>query len=102
MIQTNHTCETSRKFEKMYKAQCIITDHYKPTKGTKMKDSHEVKTQSINDIAQKIDSMIDREEKAQKERLAQFDKIEKEIGDGVLKLSELQDLARKHATLLTF
>ncbi len=67
-----------------------------------MKDSHEVKTQSINDIAQKIDSMIDREEKAQKERLAQFDKIEKEIGDGVLKLSELQDLARKNAALMSF
>lgn len=102
MIQTNHTCETSRKFEKMYKAQCIITDHYKPTEGTKMKDSHEVKTKLINDVAQKIDSMIDREEKAQKERLAQFDKIEKEIGDGVLKLSELQDLARKHAAQLPF
>ena len=67
-----------------------------------MKDSHEVKTKLINDVAQKIDSMIDREEKAQKERLAQFDKIEKEIGDGVLKLSELQDLARKHAAQLPF
>jgi len=102
MIQTNHTCKTSKKFEKMYKAQCIITDHYKPTEGAKMKDSHEVKTKLINDVAQKIDSMIDREEKAQKERLAQFDKIEKEIGDGVLKLSELQDLARKHAAQLPF
>mgnify|MGYP003649582801 CR=1 FL=1 len=102
MIRTKHTCETSRKFEKMYKAQCIITDHYKPTEGIKMKDSHEVKTQSVNEIAQQIDSMIDREEKAQKERIAQWDKIEKEIGDGVFKLSELQDLARKHAALLPF
>ena len=102
MIQTNHTCETSKKFEKMYKIQCRVSDYYKLNQGTNMKDSHEVKTKSINDVAQKIDSMIDREEKAQKERLAQFDKIEKEIGDGVFKLSELQDLARKHAAQLSF
>ena len=102
MIQTNHTCETSKKFEKMYKTQCIISDYYKLNQGTNMKESHEAKTKSINDVAQMIDSMIDREEKAQKERLAQFDKIEKEIGDGVFKLSELQDLARKHAAQLSF
>ena len=102
MIQTNHTCETSKKFEKMYKTQCLISDYYKLNQGTNMKDSHEVETKSINDVAQKIDSMIDREEKAQRERLARFDKIEKEIGDGVFKLSELQDLARKHAAQLSF
>lgn len=74
----------------------------KLNQGMNMKNSHEVKTKSINDVAQMIDSMIDREEKVQKERLAQFDKIEKEIGDGVLKLSELQDLARKNAAQLPF
>lgn len=87
----------------------MISDYYKKghmknklNQGMNMKNSHEVKTKSINDVAQMIDSMIDREEKVQKERLAQFDKIEKEIGDGVLKLSELQDLARKNAAQLPF
>ena len=102
MIRTNHNHKTSKMYKKKYEAQCLISDHYKPTEGTKMQDSHKVKTQSVNEIAQQIDSMIDREEKAQKERIAQWDKIEKEIGDGVFKLSELQNLARKHAALLPF
>jgi len=103
MIKTNHNCKTSRMYKKKYEAQCTISDHYKQlNQETEMKDLHKVSTQSVNEIAQLIDAMVDREEAAQKERLAQFDKIEKEIGEGVFKLSELQDLARKHAALLPF